>query len=98
MFSRTLILTLLSSNLLANAHSIPSNFIKWVDCALNVPDVSGDTTFDPSTIDLAGLPSNLRCGQINVPMDYSKPMSTSNVITLGLATVRAAKSKGALFL
>jgi hypothetical protein len=76
----------------------PQRNISWIDCSKNVPLVPGDTTFDPSTVDLNNLPTTLHCGQIEVPMDYSRPISPSNNITVGLAMYRPEKPKGALFL
>jgi len=73
------------------AASIPKS-IRWVDCSKNVP-----STLDLTNVNLAKLPSTLHCGQIDVPMDYSKPLSPHNTITLGLAMHRPAKPKGALF-
>jgi len=75
----------------------PQNGIRWINCAENVPQ--SDDTFNASSIDLSSLPLRLECGQLDVPMDYSKPFcEDTNMITLGLAVVRAEKSKGALFL
>ncbi|KAF2474348.1 alpha/beta-hydrolase, partial [Lindgomyces ingoldianus] len=71
------------------------NTIRWVDCSKNVPESS--STFNASTIDLTSLPPNLHCGRLDVPMDYSKPFCDGNKITLGLAMVRPANPKGALF-
>jgi len=78
------------------AHPLPLNSIQWTDCAKNVPESDG--TFNSSTVDLVSLPSNLHCGQLDVPMDYSKPFCETNKITLGLAMVRPANPKGGLFL
>jgi hypothetical protein len=78
-------------------NAIPQNNIRWVNCAENVPQ--SDDTFNASAIDLSSLPSKLECGQLDVPMDHSKPFcEDTNMITLGLAVVRAEESKGALFL
>lgn len=81
---------------LVTARSFPSSAIRWTDCSKNVPDSDG--TFNSSTVDLAHLPPNLHCGQLDVPMDYSKPFCDTNKITLGLAMVRPEKPKVALFL
>ncbi|KAF4628966.1 hypothetical protein G7Y89_g9180 [Cudoniella acicularis] len=51
-----------------------------------------------SAIDVTNLPSTLHCGQLDVPMDYSKPFGETNMITLGLAMYRPANPKGVLFL
>lgn len=72
-----------------------TNQIQWIDCSKNVPDPM--TNLDTTGVNLSSLPSELRCGQIVVPMDYSKPLNVSNNITLGLAMYRPAKPKGALF-
>ncbi|TVY92660.1 putative hydrolase [Lachnellula willkommii] len=77
------------------AHPLPSNRIRWTDCAKNVPE--SDITFNSSTVDLSSLPSTLHCGELDVPMDYSKPFCETNKITLGLAMVRPAHPKGGLF-
>lgn len=78
-------------------NAIKQNEIRWVNCAENVPQ--SDDTFNASAIDLSSLPPKLECGQLDVPMDYSKPFcEDTNMIKLGLAVVRAEESKGALFL
>ncbi|KAE9363001.1 hypothetical protein N431DRAFT_550765 [Stipitochalara longipes BDJ] len=73
----------------------PSSNIRWTDCAKNVPESS--EYFNTSAINLNSLPSTLHCGQIDVPMDYSKPFCETNMITLGLGMYRPTKPKGALF-
>lgn len=80
-------------SVVAQAAYVPH--IKWVNCSDHVPDVPG--ALDLSDVNLAALPSTLWCGRIEVPMDYSKPISESNSITLGLAMHRPAKPKGAIF-
>ena len=80
---------------LTESASVPFSGIRWVDCAKNVPQSS--QSFNTSLIDLTNLPSNLRCGQIDVPMDYSKPFCSTNMITLGLGMHRPSKPKGAVF-
>lgn len=82
----------LSWTLAAAPLVVDSNTIKWVNCRKHVP-----TTLDTSEVDLAKLPSTLHRGQIDVPMDYTEPMSASNKITLGLAMYRPVKPKGVLF-
>lgn len=69
--------------------------IRWVDCSENVPSI-----LDLTGVNLSDLPTTLHCvhcGQIDVPMDYSSPLSPNNVITVGLAMYRPAKPKGVLF-
>lgn len=72
--------------------------IRWIDCAQFVPQstVPGGS-FNASTVDLQNIPSTLHCGQLDVPMDYSKPFCEDNKITLGIATYRPAKPKNSLF-
>ncbi|KEF62526.1 uncharacterized protein A1O9_00499 [Exophiala aquamarina CBS 119918] len=68
--------------------------IVWVDCRDHVPP---SDVFDPTGIDLERLPSTLKCGQIVVPMDYSRPLDAGNNITLGLAMHRPPNPKGVIF-
>ncbi|KAJ7837987.1 hypothetical protein B0H14DRAFT_2790225 [Mycena olivaceomarginata] len=58
------------------------NTIRWVDCANNVPAPLQGMNFT------SPLPSTLHCGQLDVPMDYSKPIGDSNTITLGFTMYR----------
>lgn len=69
--------------------------ILWTDCSEHIPP---STVFDSTGVDLQHLPSTLKCGQIVVPMDYARPLSESNNITLGLAMHRPLHPKGAIFL
>jgi hypothetical protein len=75
--------------------SVTSSSIRWTDCTKNVPESSRH--FSTSAIDLSSLPSTLHCGQLDVPMDYSRPFCKTNMITLGIAMYRPSKPKGALF-
>jgi hypothetical protein len=100
---KAVILSLSSAAVLADVragkqHGNPHS-IRWVDCARNVPVSTTPTggSFNASTVDLTKLPSTLHCGQIDVPMDYSKPFCDDNKITLGLAMYRPLKPKGPLF-
>lgn len=81
---------LLSTSRCAAIHT--TQFIRWVDCSENIP-----STLDLTGVNLSNLPSTLHCGQIDVPMDYSRPHVPNNSITLGLAMYRPAKPKGVLF-
>lgn len=63
--------------------------IQWVDCASNVPTTLNGTVQLPSP-----LPSTLKCGRLDVPMDYSKPMGDNNTITLGFSMYRPNNSQG----
>lgn len=72
------------------------NTIQWADCAENIPiDVAleNDINITSATIP----PSILHCGTLVVPMDYQKPMSEQNNITLGLAMYRPPNPKGVLY-
>ncbi|KAF7359620.1 Alpha/beta-hydrolase [Mycena venus] len=64
------------------------NTIRWVDCANNVPAPLQGMNFT------SPLPSTLHCGQLDVPMDYSKPIGDSNTITLGFTMYRPNNSQG----
>lgn len=84
-------------NAVAGTATLPTaatSDILWVNCSQNVP-----STLDTTSVDLTNLPSTLYCGEIVVPMDYSKPLDEGNNITLGLAMYRpATATKGVLFL
>lgn len=69
--------------------------IDWVRCSDHVP--SSDV-FDPNGVDLQNLPPTLKCGQLVVPMDYSKPLGVGNNITLGIGMYRPVQPKGVIFL
>ncbi|KAJ7132947.1 hypothetical protein C8R46DRAFT_1362393 [Mycena filopes] len=63
----------------------PRQQIKWLDCHDRIPTtVQAVTAINAST----PLPPNLFCGELVVPMDYSKGLSASNNITVGFAMVR----------
>jgi hypothetical protein len=85
---------LAACTVLATASSAQS--IDWVDCSQNVPDPA--TFLNITGVDLSALPPTLHCGRIEVPMDYSQPISASNNITLGLAMYRPANPEGVIFL
>ena len=78
------------------AASTYSPNIAWVDCAKHVPIPA--TNLNVTGVNLSALPPTLHCGQLVVPVDYSKPISASNQITLGLAMYRPPNPKGVLFL
>jgi hypothetical protein len=77
---------------LSCATAAAASIIRWVDCAQHPP-------FSPlgASVNLTQLPKGLKCGRINVPMDYSKAMGPGNNITLGLAMVRPPNPKGVIF-
>ena len=87
--------SLISSSFLVSATRTWVPKINWVDCAKQVPI---GTSLITEGLNLSALPSTLHCGQLEVPVDYSKAISASNNITLGLAMYRPAKPKGVLFL
>ena len=62
--------------------------IQWIDCASHIPQPLKNTSL-PAT-----LPSTLHCGRLNVPMDYSEPMSDNNTITLGFSMYRPKNPQG----
>jgi hypothetical protein len=68
--------------------------IDWVNCSEHVPSPD---IFNSTGVDLQHLPSTLKCGQLVVPMDYSKALTSTNNITLGLAMYRPAQPKGVIF-
>ena len=65
--------------------------INWINCTDQPPNQYY------SSINETDLPSTLKCGQILVPMDYSRPISPTNNITLGLAMYRPTNPKGVVF-
>ncbi|KAJ7118768.1 Alpha/Beta hydrolase protein [Mycena epipterygia] len=85
----------------SSSRSVPSpqhgrepKTIRWIDCHERIPttvqmafNVTGSTP----------LPSSLFCGEMDVPMDYTKPFnSCSNNITIGFAMNRPKKSEGVI--
>ncbi|KAJ7304764.1 hypothetical protein DFH08DRAFT_617132, partial [Mycena albidolilacea] len=71
--------------------------IRWVDCHDKVPELLvpelnlTDTTFP------GNLPSNLFCGEMDVPIDYTKPFDTAtNNITIGFVMNRPPKTASGL--
>ena len=83
---------LLLGTLLCTASSTNAGAIKWVNGSEYPP-----WTLDTSGLDLQILPPTLHCGQLVVPMDYTKPIGLHNNITLGLAMYRPKSPKGAIF-
>lgn len=84
----------------ADVLDVPTGNISWVNCTTHVPqpfqDIFNVTDWtDPS---LPPLPASLKCGRVNVPMDYTQPISDNNTITLGLAYHTVENSKGVIFL
>lgn len=93
-----LISTFFISPSFARTISQPPPKIRWINCADAVPGPTTTASLNISAIDLTNLPSTLHCGLLDVPMDYSKPMCETNMVTLGLAMHRPVNPKGALFL
>jgi hypothetical protein len=69
--------------------------IQWVDCHEKVPQPVSTSLNVTGTTFNGTLPSTLFCGQMDVPMDYTKPFDPStNNITIGFAMHRPARSSG----
>ncbi|KAJ7263633.1 hypothetical protein B0H12DRAFT_1012205 [Mycena haematopus] len=72
--------------------------IRWVDCHNKVPDPIGEELNLTSTTWVGTLPSNLHCGEMDVPMDYTKPFNAiTNNITIGFAMNRPTKPASVLY-
>jgi cell division inhibitor SulA len=66
--------------------------VQWIDCNTNIPPIvalqnglnSTKVADQPSKIasTLKSVTKSLRCGRLDVPMDYSKPLADNNKITL----------------
>ncbi|KAF8212623.1 hypothetical protein K438DRAFT_1434799, partial [Mycena galopus ATCC 62051] len=71
--------------------------IRWVDCHDRVPDPIAEELNLTSTAWTGTLPSNLHCGEMDVPMDYTKPFNAiTNNITIGFAMNRPTKPASGL--
>ncbi|KAJ7924150.1 hypothetical protein B0H13DRAFT_1602008 [Mycena leptocephala] len=93
----------------ATASAIPradrtNQTIRWVDCHDKVPDAIAPESIPP-TYNVTGgtitgpLPANLFCGEMDVPMDYTKPFdAVTNNITIGFAMNRPQKRAQGLIL
>ncbi|KAJ7513112.1 Alpha/Beta hydrolase protein [Mycena galericulata] len=69
--------------------------IRWVDCHDNVPQPVESVLNVTGTSFNGTLPSTLFCGEMDVPMDYTKPFdSSSNNITIGFAMNRPQAPQG----
>ncbi|KZP17745.1 alpha/beta-hydrolase [Athelia psychrophila] len=87
-YLRALAFSQLAFGLGALSSSSPA--IQWVNCSEHIPlPLQGTTLPSP-------LPIALHCGLLAVPMDYSKPISSQNNITLGFAMHRPNNSQGLL--
>ncbi|KAJ6498457.1 hypothetical protein C8R47DRAFT_1111808 [Mycena vitilis] len=69
--------------------------LRWVDCSTHVPQpiqlaLNITTTFP------GPLPATLFCGEMDVPMDYAKPIAADNQITVGFAMNRPKDPAGLL--
>ncbi|KAJ7828741.1 hypothetical protein B0H14DRAFT_3873220 [Mycena olivaceomarginata] len=96
------ILPLLAFSQTTFAFTIPcpdrtSHTIRWVDCHDKVPEPLVPVLNLTDTTTNATLPSNLFCGEMDVPMDYTKPFdSVKNNITIGFAMNRPKKRPSGL--
>jgi hypothetical protein len=86
LFAGLAILTFIDSSW-AGPLRMRQNSIQWVDCASNIPESLKGADL-PKT-----LPSTLHCGRLDVPMDYAKPFSADNKITLGFSMYRPDKPR-----
>lgn len=86
----TLLPALATSMQLTGHLTASAQKIQWVNCTAHVPEPLRGVTI-PTV-----LPTNLHCGLLTVPMDYSKPISSSNNITLGFAMRRPENPQGLL--
>ncbi|KAF8133467.1 hypothetical protein K438DRAFT_1739249 [Mycena galopus ATCC 62051] len=66
--------------------------IRWLDCYDRIPTtMQQEFNVSRST----PIPSTLQCGELDVPMDYSKPFdAVTNNITMGFAINRATNPEG----
>src|ERR1700761_8975321 len=83
-------------SLVCLASSSPSSSslaIQWINCSTSIPQPLLE---DPTFTIPAVLPSTLKCGRLNVPMDYTKPIAKDNQITLGFAMNRPKNPQGLL--
>ncbi|KAJ7221372.1 Alpha/Beta hydrolase protein [Mycena pura] len=70
--------------------------LRWVDCATHVPQPI-QLALNVTTSTFPGpLPGTLFCGEIDVPMDYAKPIAQDNQITVGFAMNRPQNPAGLL--
>ncbi|KAF7353939.1 hypothetical protein MVEN_01080200 [Mycena venus] len=72
--------------------------LRWVDCTTHVPlpiQFALNITTAPPTFP-GPLPPSLKCGEMDVPMDYAKAIAPDNQITVGFAMNRPQNPKGLL--
>ncbi|KAJ7607064.1 hypothetical protein B0H17DRAFT_967634 [Mycena rosella] len=85
---------------MATAAAVPAvprqnQTIRWVDCHANVPQPMESVLNVTGTTFTGSLPSTLFCGEMDVPMDYTKPFeSATNNITIGFAMNRPQTPSG----
>ncbi|KAK7043406.1 Alpha/Beta hydrolase protein [Favolaschia claudopus] len=71
--------------------------IRWVDCHDRVPEPIEPVLNITGSTFVGDLPPNLFCGEMDVPMDYSKPFNAKhNNITIGFAMTRPSKRASGL--
>ncbi|KAJ7631580.1 hypothetical protein DFH06DRAFT_1479849 [Mycena polygramma] len=73
--------------------------IRWIDCHDKVPDGLQSGLNVTGATFTGTIPAGLFCGEMDVPMDYTKPFdAATNNITIGLAMNRpAGQSSGLIF-
>ncbi|KAJ7635317.1 hypothetical protein FB45DRAFT_911269 [Roridomyces roridus] len=97
-FTFSLFISLVVSHVAANPRPGRQNgTIRWVDCHENVPQPLQSTLNVTGTSFAGTLPKTLFCGEIDVPMDYTRPFdSATNNITVGFAMNRPRDPAGLL--
>ncbi|KAJ7246158.1 hypothetical protein B0H12DRAFT_768573 [Mycena haematopus] len=71
--------------------------IRWVDCHDKVPEPIESALNLTDTVFTGTLPANLFCGEMDVPMDYTKAFdAVHNNITIGFAMNRPARRASGL--
>ncbi|KAF7362815.1 hypothetical protein MVEN_00631300 [Mycena venus] len=99
-----LVLQILSSTSTTTASALPcterkAKTIRWVDCHHKVPEPLQSVLNSTGETFTGNLPANLFCGEMDVPMDYTKPFDTvKNNITIGFAMNRPAKRASGLII
>ncbi|KAF7295890.1 hypothetical protein HMN09_01132700 [Mycena chlorophos] len=68
--------------------------LRTVNCATNVPQPIAAALNLTTGVFPSQLPPSLVCGEIDVPMDYSKPLGPENNITVGFAMNRPQNPVG----
>ncbi|KAF8143126.1 hypothetical protein K438DRAFT_1876739 [Mycena galopus ATCC 62051] len=84
-----------SSSVPIQRHAANQTAIRWLDCYDRIPTpMQQEFNVTSST----PIPSSLRCGELDVPMDYSKPFdAVTNNITIGFAMNRPTNPEGVIY-